>query len=111
MEVTASKLKRCTLFQVSGRIDSSTAPQLQSAINEATDEGNYKLVLDMSKVDFISSAGLWVLVNAQKKCKRFNRGEVVLTGLGKRIHDALDLAGFIPYFKILDDPAQAVGSF
>jgi anti-sigma B factor antagonist len=75
------------------------------------DEGNFKLVLDMAKVDFISSAGLWVLVNAQKKCKRFNRGEVVLTSLTKRTHDALELAGFIPYFKIFNDTAQAVGSF
>jgi anti-sigma B factor antagonist len=111
MEVTASKLKRCLLITADGRIDSSTAPKLQSVINEAIDEGNYKLVLDMTKVEFISSAGLWVLVNAQKKCKRFNRGEVILTCLSKRIHDALELAGFIPYFKIFEDPTQAVGSF
>ena len=111
MEATASKLKRCVMITADGRIDSSTAPKLQSVINEVIDEGNYKLVLDMAKVEFISSAGLWVLVNAQKKCKRFNRGEVVLACLSKRTHDALELAGFIPYFKIFDDPAQAVGSF
>ena len=111
MEVITSKLKRCVLLEASGRIDSSTAPKLQSVINEVIDGGNYKLVLDMTNVEFISSAGLWVLVNAQKKCKRFNRGEVVLTGLGKRLHDALDLAGFIPYFKIFDDRTQAVGSY
>ncbi|MDP2964437.1 MAG: STAS domain-containing protein [Pelolinea sp.] len=111
MDVIASKLKRCVLLAASGRIDSSTAPKLQSVVNEVTDEGNYKLVLDMTNVEFISSAGLWVLVNAQKKCKRFNRGEVVLTGLNKRLHDAFDLAGFIPYFKIFDDSTQAVGSY
>ena len=111
MEVTTAPLKRCTLITASGRIDSSTAPKLQSVINEVTDEGNFKLVLDLTDVDFISSAGLWVLVNAQKKCKRFNRGELVLTGLQNRIHEALDLAGFIPYFKIFEDTTQAVGSF
>jgi anti-sigma B factor antagonist len=111
MEVTTSKLKRCVLVTAEGRIDSSTAPKLQSVVNEVIDEGNYKLVLDMAKVEFISSAGLWVLVNAQKKCKRFNRGEVVLASLNKRIHDALELAGFIPYFKIFNDTAQAVGSY
>lgn len=111
MEVITSKLKRCVLLEASGRIDSSTAPKLQSVINEVIDERNYKLVLDMTNVEFISSAGLWVLVNAQKKCKRFNRGEVVLTSLSKRLHDALDLAGFIPYFKIFNDRTQAVGSY
>jgi anti-sigma B factor antagonist len=111
MEAITSKLKRCVLVTAEGRIDSSTAPKLQSVLNEVIDDGNYKLVLDLAKVDFISSAGLWVLVNAQKKCKRFNRGEVVLTSLAKRTHDAFELAGFIPYFKIFDDTAQAVGSF
>ena len=111
MEAIASKLKRCVLVTADGRIDSSTAPDLQNVIDEVIDEGNYKLVLDMAKVEFISSKGLWVLVNAQKKCKRFNRGEVVLAGPSKRVHDALELAGFIPYFKIFDDTAQAVGSF
>ena len=111
MDVSATPLKRCYLLSASGRIDSGTAPKLQSVINEITDEGNYKLVLDLTDVDFISSAGLWVLVNTQKKCKRFNRGEMVLSGLQKRIHDALDLAGFIPYFKIFEDSTQAVGSF
>ena len=111
MDVTTANLKRCVLLTASGRIDSGTAPKLQSLINEITDEGNYKLVLDLTDVGFISSAGLWVLVNAQKKCKRFNRGELVLSGLQNRIHDALDLAGFIPYFKIFEDSTQAVGSF
>lgn len=111
MDITTSVLKRCVLLKANGRIDSSTAPKLQSALNEVSDEGNYKLILDLTDVDFISSAGLWVLVNAQKKCKRFNRGELVLSGLQKRVYDALDLAGFIPYFKIFKDSTQAVGSF
>ncbi len=111
MDVSITPLKRCYLLTASGRIDSSTAPKLQNMINEITDEGNYKLVLDLTNVEFISSAGLWVLVNAQKKCKRFNRGEVVLSGIPNRIHEALDLAGFIPYFKSFEDSTQAVGSF
>jgi len=111
MEIKSTVLKRCVLINVNGRIDSATAPQLQEALNDLIEENNYKLVLDLSQVDFISSAGLWVLVNAQKKCKRFNRGEVILANVPQRIHDALDLAGFIPYFKVFEDTAQAVGSF
>ena len=111
MEVTASKLKRCLLITADGRIDSSTAPKLQSVINEAIDEGNYKLVLDMTKVEFISSAGLWVLVNAQKKCKRFNRGEVVFAEVPSKIYSALDLAGFTHYYKLFKTSAEAVGYF
>ena len=111
MEIKTTPLKRCILLEVNGRIDSSTAPQLADVFNETTEGGEFHIVFDMSNVEFISSAGLWVMVTAQKKCKRFNRGEVVLAGPSKRVHDALELAGFIPYFKIFDDTAQAVGSF
>ncbi len=111
MEIKSELLKRCVLFTVKGRIDSSTAPELQKVVNDSIDEGNFKVVLDLSGVDFVSSAGLWVLVNAQKKCKRFNRGEVILAGVTSRVHDALSLAGFIPYFTICEDSAKAVGSF
>ena len=111
MEIKTSILKRCALTTVKGRVDSATAPELQAALEKLINEGNYKLVLDMTGVDFISSAGLWVLVTIQKKCKRFNRGELVLAGLSERVNAAFDLAGFIPYFKIFKDATTAVGNF
>jgi len=111
MEINTAMMKRCVLLNISGRIDSSTAPKLQESLNEVMTEGSYRIVLDLKQVDFVSSAGLWVLVNAQKKCKRFNRGELVLADVPQRIYDALDLAGFIPYFRTFEDSTKAVGSF
>ena len=111
MEYQITELKRCTLLEVSGRVDSSTAPKLSQAFDEIIESGNYRIVFDMNKMDFISSAGLWVMVNAQKKCKRFNRGEVVIAAPPERIVHALDLAGFIPFFKVFEDSTSAVGSF
>jgi anti-sigma B factor antagonist len=111
MEMKTTLLKRCVLLAVKGRVDSSTAPKFQDEIAKVIEEGNFKIVIDMKEMDFISSAGLWVMVDAQKKCKRFNRGEVVLSSVPARVHHALDLAGFIPYFRTYEDSAQAVGSF
>jgi anti-sigma B factor antagonist len=111
MEVTSTQLKRCDLVEASGRIDTQTAPQLASAFEAITDGGRFKIVFDMAEVEFVSSAGLRVLINTQKQCKRFNRGHVVLANVPKRIYDALDLAGFIPLFQIYDDTVEAVGSF
>jgi anti-sigma B factor antagonist len=65
----------------------------------------------MTDVTFISSAGLRVLVNTQKVCRRYNRGEIVLTNVPANIYSALDLAGFTTLFKIFDDNLTAVGSF
>lgn len=111
MEITTKQLKRCDLVEATGRIDSQTAPQLEEAFDAITTNGRFRIVFDMSNVSFISSAGLRVLISAQKTCKRWNRGEVVLASVPQLICEALDLAGFVPLFKLFDDSTEAVGSF
>jgi anti-sigma B factor antagonist len=111
MEIKHIPYKRCDLVKVEGRIDSYTAPQLEETLNTITDAGRFKLVLDLSGVDFISSRGWWVLIENQKKCKRFNRGELVLAGLQEDIQNSLNLVGMGSYFKTYDDVTGAVGSF
>jgi anti-sigma B factor antagonist len=111
MEVTTNHYKRCDEVTVKGRVDSQTAPQLAEALDEITNSGKFKIVIDMGGVEFMSSAGLRVLINTQKTCKRFNRGEVVLAMVPQRIYEALDLAGFVPLFTFFDDLTAAVGHF
>jgi anti-sigma B factor antagonist len=110
MEITTTQYKHCDLVKVTGRIDSATSPQVQKVLDEIIENGHYRVVLDLSSVEFMSSAGLRVLISAQKICKRYNRGEVILAEVPKRIYDALDLAGFIPLFKFYDNVLDAVGS-
>ena len=111
MNITTTELKHCHLVKISGRIDSSTAPQLVDAIDEILNKGHFKLVLDLGEVEFMSSAGLRVLVNTQKSCRRYNRGEMALAAVPKNILAALELTGFIPLFKFYDDALVAVGNF
>jgi anti-sigma B factor antagonist len=111
MELTTEQLKRCDLVTAAGRIDSQAAPQLAEALNAITEAGRFKIVLDMSGADFISSAGLRVLIDVQKTCKRWNRGQLILAVLPERIYETLDLTGFLPLFTIFDDVLHAVGSF
>lgn len=111
MEVSTIQYKHCDVIKVKGRVDSSTASQLSEALEVVTNDGRFKIVLDMSEVEYMSSAGLRVLIGTQKLCKRYNRGEVVLAQVPKRIYDALELAGFVPLFRFFDDLLTAVGSF
>jgi anti-sigma B factor antagonist len=111
MEIKTTQLKRTDVVDVDGRIDSFTAPNLEETLNELMSKGRYKIVVDMSDVDFMSSKGWWVLIETQKNCKRYNRGEVVLVGVQERIRESLDLVGMGSYFKIFDDVTTAVGSF
>jgi len=111
MELTTEQLKRCDLVKAAGRIDSQTAPQLAEALNTITEAGRFKIVFDMSSMDFMSSAGLRVLIDVQKTCKRWNRGQLVLVAVPERIYETLDLTGLVPLFKFFDDVLHAVGSF
>lgn len=110
MEVTTTQYKRIDLVKVSGRIDSATASELNSALEAITKSGRFRIVLDLSGVEFMSSAGLRVLISVQKTCKRYNRGEIVLAEVPERIYNALELAGFIPLFNLYENVLDAVGS-
>ena len=111
LTITDQPYKRCTVINATGRIDSETAPQLEEAFEQANQKGQYNLVFNMENVDFISSAGLRIMIATQKTCKRLVRGELVLVNVPERILETLDLAGFVPLFQIFDNVTAAVGSF
>jgi anti-sigma B factor antagonist len=111
MDTKVTNFKHCDLVKVRGRVDSSTAPQFAKVLQNITDQGHFKLVLEFGELEFISSAGLRVLINTQKSCKRYNRGEVVLANVPANIFAALELTGFTALFQLYDDVTGAVGSF
>lgn len=111
MEVISTEYKRCDVVKASGRVDSNTAPQLEEALNKILEASRYKIVIDMTDVNFMSSKGWWVLIDTQKKCKRYKRGEVVLVKVRENIRESLDLVGMGNYFQMFDDLTAAVGSF
>ncbi len=111
MNVITKQHKHCDLIKVSGRVDNASAPRLGDAFNAIIEAGRFNIVLDMSEVEYISSAGLRVLIDAQKTCKRWNRGEVVLAGVPRPVYEVLELVGFAPLFRFSEDITTAVGSF
>ncbi len=110
MDTSTKEFKHCNLIKVSGRVDSSTATKFSQALEANFDRGVYKLVIDMSDLEYMSSAGFRALLAAQRNCKRYNRGEVLLAAVPVRIQEALDLAGFTELFKTYKEPLEAVGS-
>jgi anti-sigma B factor antagonist len=110
MDFEITEYKRCTVIYSSGRIDSYTAPEVEEALNQLIEKGQYNIVFDMRDITFISSAGWWALIRVQKEVKKMNRGELLLVKLDERIKESMDLVGIAPYFTILDDLLEAVGS-
>jgi anti-sigma B factor antagonist len=111
MAIEITDYKRCSLVKMNGRIDSSTGDSLMKAFEDLQENGVYKLVFDMSEVDFMSSKGWWVLIQTQKASKRYNRGELLLANVPEKIISSLDLVGMSHYFKVFDDVVSAVGYF
>lgn len=111
MEITLQQYKHCVLIAVKGKVDSFTAPELFKAFDKANNDGKYKIVVDMTDLEYMSSAGFRTLLVGQRNCKRYNRGEIILARVPKKIKDALELTGFTPLFKIFNDVTAAVGSF
>jgi anti-anti-sigma factor len=109
--IDVSELKRCVLITLAGRIDSSKAAAVESALNEQIEQGNYRFVIDMSDVDYVSSAFLRVMISKMKTTKKWNRGNVYLAAMQPRIVDVFELAGITELFKTYPNVTEAVGDW
>jgi len=110
MHFEITEYKRSTVLFTSGRIDSYTAPELEEALNQLIEKGQFNIIFDMREVTFVSSAGWWALIRIQKEVKKMNRGELILVNMDERIRESMDLVGIAPYFTVYDDLIDAVGN-
>lgn len=110
MEITVTPMENCDVVVIKGRIDSYTAPNLSEALNDITKHDIYKIILDLSDVTYVSSAGLRVLIDIQKMCKKTNQGEVLLVNIPLRVYETLELAGFVPLFKFYNNVTSALAA-
>jgi anti-sigma B factor antagonist len=111
MAITTTDYKHCSMVKMDGRVDSNTGDDLLAAFEKVQGDGVFKIVFDMTDIDFMTSKGWWVLIQTQKACKRYNRGELVLANVPQKILDSLDLVGMSHYFQVFDDVVSAVGNF
>lgn len=91
MTIEIKKNNQETIIEVAGRLDTITAPALDKTINE--DIGDTKnLVLDVKGMEYISSAGLRVLLSAQKKMQKI--GSMKVTGVCEEVMEVFEMTGF-----------------
>lgn len=114
LTINVEKLKRTVMITVEGRIDSTNASELDDVLKETINEGFNNIVVNLGKVEYMSSAGLRALVSALRECKK-KRGDLVLSAPSARVAEVLELAGLItgptPLFTIYENDATAIGSF
>ncbi len=116
MELTHKAYHRVDVISLKGRLAADTKELLEAKINEIFDAGRHRLVLDLAELDYISSPGLRVLIEARKKAREWKiseleRGDVRIANLPARIREVFDLTGFTGLFQVYDDLVDAVASF
>lgn len=97
MEILNTKVDNTLTLALTGRLDTVTAPELEAALAENLD-GVEALVLDFSNLDYISSAGLRVLLSAQKRMN--NQGSMKVTNINADIREVFEITGFCDILTI-----------
>ncbi len=82
---------------VSGRLDTTTAPELEAALDEVL-ENTKELIFNLENLEYISSAGLRVILKAQKSMN--TKGSMKLTGVNDSIIEVFDITGFLDILTI-----------
>lgn len=107
MELEVKSLKKVDVITVSGRIDSSNAGDFDNALKDLLGNNRKHLVIDLSSLEYMSSAGLRAMVAALKGA-RAGGGDVIIAQPNERMVDTLKLVGFQSLFKQYDNVLDAV---
>jgi stage II sporulation protein AA (anti-sigma F factor antagonist) len=106
VESTSAGAPGVLTLTVTGRIDAGSAEAFGAALAVCIDRGERRLILDLARVDYISSVGLRALIVAAKRLAPLE-GRIVLCRPQERIRQLLEIAGFISIFPIAATPEDA----
>lgn len=98
------------LMQVSGFLDAHTFEELEDAVGRKFSEGTYKLVVDMTKLDYISSAGAGVFIWAHSESQE-NGGDVIVLSPTKGVMQVFELLGLTQVFRVARTREEALAAF
>lgn len=107
MTAEGSRTKLAVVLQVAGRIDGETAPDLDKVCRQWISSVDRNMILDLSGVQYISSAGLSTILSAGKELDR-NGGRLLIAGLTERLRQIFVFSGFDSLFPIFDTQETAM---
>ena len=111
MHIEVRQAKDVMILDLKGRLTAGLGDQLlRDAVDELLAEGRRRILLNLSEVAFLDSAGVGELVAGLKTSRRF-QAELKLLNVGERVYSTLDMARLLPTFEIYSDEGEAVKSF
>ena len=108
MQIAEARREGVVAVVPAGRIDTTTAPALEAHLNVLLAQGTRRIVVDFSRVDYISSAGLRVMLIVARRMKESN-GRLALCAFPEPVRQVFQLAGFLPLFTVCESQDLAIG--
>ena len=110
MEIIEKEKNGISIFKLSGRLDSNTSPGFEEKIVQAINNGAKEMVVDFQDLDYISSAGLRVILKTTKDLKRVD-GKIILYSMQDYVREVFEISGFDTFLPIVPTLDEALKKF
>ncbi|MEI7500528.1 MAG: STAS domain-containing protein [Bacteroidota bacterium] len=110
MEINEQKTDQCVIIGITGRLDTTNYNMLEKKLMDLIDSHHDKILVECSKMDYVSSSGLRILLMALKKIT-MAKGKFVLCGLQENIREIFEISGFTNIFEIYTSTDEALKVF
>ncbi len=107
MEIIENQKEDVSIFKLNGRLDSNTSPALEKKLVTAIENGTRNMVIDFENLDYISSAGLRIILKTTKDLKRTD-GQIVLCAMQDYVREVFEIAGFDTFLPIFSTVEEAL---
>jgi len=110
MEIIQQTRDQIAIFEIKGRLDSNTSPQFEETVFNAIQDGSKQMVIDFKSLEYISSAGLRVILKATKNLKQSD-GKLILCAMQDYVREVFEISGFDTLLPITSTLDEALSSF
>jgi anti-anti-sigma factor len=110
MEIETRKQEKATVVSVTGKMDAVSSPALEKELSQLMAQGEKDFVIDLGELDYISSAGLRVILATAKRLKG-KEGKILLASLQDMVKEVFEISGFsaiIPIYESLESALNHV---
>ncbi len=110
MRISVKTTNEVKILAFEGKLNTQTSPDAQKQLTELIEKGEKNILVNFGKLDYISSAGLRVLLTTAKQLKAVE-GELRVSGLNEIVKEVFDISGFMTILKVFDSESEALEDF
>ena len=110
MIITTRDVNEIKVVEFDGEFDTTASPAVESQLNQLREQGVRKILVDFQKMEFISSAGLRVLLATAQELQKAG-GELRVCTLNEEVNEVFDISGFSTILMVFKDESEALQGF